>query len=72
MTTRVMTLWRVHVTSLTTSVSKMRFLIEIMFILKAIKNILMVYMINRILHSLSFNMNFMKLAEGSFHKVHMK
>ena len=38
MTTRVVTLWRVHVTSVTTSVSKMRFLIEIMFMLKAIKS----------------------------------
>ena len=37
MTTRVITLWRVHVTSLTTSVSTMRFLTEILFILKAIK-----------------------------------
>ena len=38
MTTRVITLLRVHVTSLTTSVSAMRFRIEIMFILKAIKS----------------------------------
>ena len=38
MTTRVLTLWRVHVTSLTTSVLTMRFLIEIMFILKPIKS----------------------------------
>ena len=39
MTTRVITLWRVHVqvTSLTTSVSTMRFPIEVVFILKAIK-----------------------------------
>ena len=37
-TTRVITLSRVDVTSLTTSVSTMRFLIEIMIILKAIKN----------------------------------
>ena len=29
-------------------------------------------MINRILHSLSFHMEFMKLAEGSFHKFHIK
>ena len=33
MTTRVITLWRVYVTSLTTSVSTMRFLAEIMLIL---------------------------------------
>ena len=38
MTTRVITLWRVHVTSLTTSVSTMRFLLEILFILKATKS----------------------------------
>ena len=38
MTTCVITLWRENVTSLTTSVSTMRFLIEIMFILKAIKS----------------------------------
>ena len=38
MTTRVITLWRVDVTSLTTSVSTMRFLPEILFILKAIKS----------------------------------
>ena len=37
-TTRVITLWRVYVTSLTTSVSTMRFLCEIKFILKAIKS----------------------------------
>ena len=29
-------------------------------------------MINRILHSWSFHMKFMKLAEGSFQKVHIK
>ena len=39
MTTLVITLWRVYVTSLTTSVSTMRSLIEIMFILEAIKSI---------------------------------
>ena len=38
MITRVMTLWSVHVTSLTTFVSTRHFLIEIMFILKAIKS----------------------------------
>ena len=37
MTTRV-TLWRVHVMSLTTSVSAMQFLIEIKLILKTIKS----------------------------------
>ena len=38
MTTRVITLWQGDVTSLTTSMSTMRFLIEIMFSLKAIKS----------------------------------
>ena len=37
MTTRVITLWRVDVKSLTTSVSTMHFLIKILSILKAIK-----------------------------------
>ena len=37
-TTRVMTLCHVHVTSLITSVSAMRFLNEIMFILKTVKS----------------------------------
>ena len=68
MTTRIITLWRVHVTSLTTSASVIRFLIQIMFILKAIKSHLERHTINRILHSWSFYMKFMKLAEGSFHK----
>ena len=66
--TRVITLWRVYVTSLTTSVSTMRFLMEIMSILNTVEG----HMINRILHSWSFHMEFMKLAEGSFHKFHMK
>ena len=38
MTTRVITLWRVQVTSLITSVATMRFIIDIMFILKTIKS----------------------------------
>ena len=38
MTTRVITLWRVYVTSSITSVSTMHFLSEIIFILKAIKS----------------------------------
>ena len=38
MTTRVITLWRVYVTSLTTSVSTKRFLTAIMFIMKAMKS----------------------------------
>ena len=46
-------------------------LIEIMFILKAIKS-QKGHMINRILHSWSFHMKFMKRAFGEFHKFHMK
>ena len=38
MTTRVITLWRVHVTSLTTSMSTVRFLVETKFILNATKS----------------------------------
>ena len=38
MTTRVITLWRVDVTSLTTFMSTMRFQLEILSILKAIKS----------------------------------
>ena len=45
---------------------------KIIFILKAINPILKGIMINRILHSWSFHMKFMKLSEGSFHKFHMK
>ena len=61
MTIRVITLWRVHVAPLTTSVSTMRFRIEIMFILKAInlKPISKGHTINRILHSWSFHMKCM-------------
>ena len=38
MITRLIILWRVHVTSLTIYMSTMRFLSEIMFILKAMKS----------------------------------
>ena len=72
MTTHVITRLRERVTSLTTSVSIMHFLIEIIYILKAIKFHFKGHMISRILHSRSFHMKFMKLAEGSFHKFHMK
>ena len=40
--------------------------------LKAIKSNFKSHMINRIFHSWSFHMKFMKLAEVSFHKFHMK
>ena len=60
-TTRVIILWHF--------VDNVRvnnaFLIEIMFILKAI-HILEGHMINRILHSWSFYMKFMKLTEAHF------
>ena len=72
MSLRVITLWRVSVTSLTTSMSTVRFHIELIFVLKGINPILKGHMINRILQSWSFHMIFMKLAEGSFHKLHMK
>ena len=68
-TTSVIILWRVDVTSLTTSVSTVRFRIEILSILKAIRsNFKGSY--NK--HYWSFYMKFIKLAEGSFHKFHMK
>ena len=38
MATNVIILWRIHITLLTTSVSTMHSLIEIMFTLKAIKS----------------------------------
>ena len=72
MTTRAITLLQVYVTSLTTSMSTTCFLIKVMFILKAIKPILAGHMINRNLQSWSFHMKLMKLAEGSFHKFHVK
>ena len=55
MTTRVIALWHIHVTSLTTSVSTMRFLIEILSILKAPNPILKGHMIKRVLLSWSFH-----------------
>ena len=57
--------------SLTTSVSTICFLLEILFILMAIKSILKSHIINRILHGWSFHMKFMTLAKGLFHKFHM-
>ena len=69
MITRVITPWRVHVTSLTTAMSTMRCLIEIMIILKAIKFYFKGLMINRISHSYTrgHSYKFIKLAEGLFH-----
>ena len=56
MTTLVKALWRIHVTSLITSVSAMRFLIKTMFILKVKNLVLKDHMINGILHEWSFHM----------------
>ena len=72
MTTRVLTLLREYVTSLTTSVTTMLIFIGNMSTFKAIKSYLRSHMIKRILHEWSFNMKFIKLAEGSFNKFHMK
>ena len=66
MTTRVITLWCVDITSLTTSMSTMRFLAEILLLLWAFKSHLKDHMINKILHLWSFHIKFMKLAKGSF------
>ena len=60
MTTRVLTLLREYVTSLTTSVTTMLIFIGNISTLKAI------------LHEWSFHMKFIKLAKGSFNKFHMK
>ena len=72
MTTRVITLLREYVTSLTTSVTTMQIFIGNMSTLRAIKTYFRSHMIKRILHSWSFHMKFIKLAEGSFNKFHMK
>ena len=66
MATCVIILWRVDVTSLTTSVSTMHFLAEIMLILRAIKSNLKGYMIDRILHSWPFHMKFMNSPKARF------
>ena len=72
MTTRVITLWRVDVTSLTTSMSTMCFLIERLFVLKAIKSNSKGSYDKQNLTLVVISYKFMKLAEGSFHKFHMK
>ena len=46
--------------------------VEILSTLKAIKSSLKGHMINRIFHSWSFHIKFIKLSEGSFDKFHMK
>ena len=51
-----------------TFVTTMQFLIETMSTLKAIKSYSNSHVINRILHSWSIHMKFIKLAEGLFNK----
>ena len=68
----VITLLREYITSLTTSVTTIQIFIGNMSTLKAIKTYFRSHMIKRILHSRSFYMKFIKLAEGSFNKFHMK
>ena len=72
MTTRVLTLSAGTSNLMTTSVTTMHCFIEIMSTLKAIKDPFESHMINRILHSWSFLMKFIKLAEGLYDKFHMK
>ena len=71
-TTRVITLLRVWVTSLTTSVSTMRFHIEFMLIFKAMKSYFKGSYDKQNLTLVVIFMKSMKLAEGSFHKFHIK
>ena len=73
MATRVLTLSAGTSNVMTTSVTTMHCFIEIMSTLNAIKDPFESHnMIHRILHSWSFYMKFIKLAEGSFDKFHMK
>ena len=68
MITRVITLWRVHVTSLTTSVSTVSFLLKILFIMKAIEFIFKDSYDKQNLTLVVIHMKFLKLSEGLFHK----
>ena len=72
MTTRVITFWRVHATSLTTSVSTMHFLIEILLILNAIKSHFKSSYDKQNLTLVVITYEIMKLAECLFHKHYMK
>ena len=65
MITRVITLWRVDVTTLTTSVSTMRFLFELLSIFKAIKADFKGSYDKQ-------NLTLVERAFGEFHKFHMK
>ena len=72
MTTRVLTLSAGTSNVMTTSVTTMYFSLNIVNFKCDKKAPLKGHMINRILHSWSFRMKFIKLAEGSFDKFHMK
>ena len=72
MTTRVITLWRANVTSLTTSVSTMRFLIEIKLALNAIKSLFQGSYNKQNLTFVVILYEIYENSQGSFHKVHMK
>ena len=65
MNTRYITLSAGTSNVMTTSVTTMLFIVEIMSTLKAIKS-------SYDKQSWSFHMKFIKLAEGSFDKFHMK
>ena len=72
MTTPVVTLWREHVTSLSTSMSTTRFYIEPMFILKAIKSNFKWSYDKQNPTPVVISYAIYKTPEGSFHKFHMK
>ena len=72
MTTPVLTLLWEYATTLTTSVTPMLIFTGNMSTLKAVKSYLRSHIIKRILHSWSFHMKFIKHAECSFNKFHMK
>ena len=71
MTTRVLTL-SAGTSNVMTSVTTMHFSFKNAHFKDDKKAILNEHMINRILQSWSFHMKFIKLAEGSFDKFHMK
>ena len=72
MTTREVTLWRADVTSLTKSVSTIHSFLEISFIMKAIKFNSKVSYDKQNLTYVVILYEIYEIAEGSFHKFHMK
>ena len=72
MTTRVITFWRIDVTSFTTSVSTLRFLIEILSILKAIKSSFKGSYDKQNLTLVVISYEIYETSRSSFHKFHMK